>query len=203
MVIAGERMERVIGERRASADRSEGHPAARLGTVAHRSSHEWNSHRTDLNFNVLRLSKRLHRFAVWPLGSKPFRLLWPSVALRPSSVLELRACQRHDIPEVASGAWQAGARCRGSDTAVRAVTFRLVYHGGRAEGHRSRAGGDCGGTHGTGDRGARGIGGPVRAAVCRGAAIHRPPHERTSHRTDSESQRNNSHRTDRAGIRLR
>ena len=47
VVIAGERMERVIGERGASADRSGGHPAAPLGAVAHRSPHEWNSHRTD------------------------------------------------------------------------------------------------------------------------------------------------------------
>ena len=86
MVIAGERMERVIGERGASADWSARHYAAPLGAVAHRSSDEWNSHRTDLSFNVLRLSKRVHRFTMWPLGCKPFRLLWPSVALRPSSV---------------------------------------------------------------------------------------------------------------------
>ena len=98
MVIAGGR---VIGERGASADRSGGHHTAPLGAVAHRSSHEWNSHRTDLNFTAPRLSKRIHRFTMWPLGCKPFRLLWPSVALRPSSVLELRACERHDIPEVA------------------------------------------------------------------------------------------------------
>ena len=134
-VIAGELMERVIGERGASADRSGRHPAARLGTVAHLSPHEWNSHRTDLNFNAPRLSKRLHRFTMWPLGCKPFRLLWPSVALRPSSVLKLRACQRRDIPEVASAAWQTEARCRGSDPALRAMTFRFIYHGGRAEGH--------------------------------------------------------------------
>ena len=134
-VIAGERMERVIGNRRASADRSGGHPVARLGTVAHLSPHEWTTHRTDLNFTVPRLSKRLHRFIVWPLGCKPLRLLWPSVALRPSSVLILRACQRLDIAEVASAAWQTEAHCRGSDPAVRALTFRFAYHGGRAEGH--------------------------------------------------------------------
>ena len=79
-VIAGERMERVIGERGASADRSGGHPATPLGAVAHRSPHERTTHRTDLNFNAPRLSMRFHRFTMWPLGCKPFRLLWPSVA---------------------------------------------------------------------------------------------------------------------------
>ena len=60
-VIAGELMERVIGERGASADRSGRHPAAPLGAVAHLSPHEWNSRRTDLNFNAPRLSMRFHR----------------------------------------------------------------------------------------------------------------------------------------------
>ena len=77
-VIAGGRMERVIGERGASADRSGA--ILSLGSAQLHIDLRMRGLRIGLmpNFNAPRLSMRFHRFTMWPHGCKPFRLLWPS-----------------------------------------------------------------------------------------------------------------------------
>ena len=62
MVIAGERMERVTGDRGASAGRPGGHPAE----AQPHSDLRMLGLRIELilNFNAPRLSKRLHRFTM-------------------------------------------------------------------------------------------------------------------------------------------